>query len=1500
MKASQLTRPPLKAGNLPAFANPTPSSSTAGPQKGGGARSAQINSHIAATEQQQPPDCFLVYELFVASVTALISFFLVKDCNVVALNFRTFVSAPIAQHGPDHDKHDHHTDLHWLTTVNVHWVSSGTLLLSTSTDQTDELRCLTHVAVDEEQALIGSCVRVAPNASLATIASFDDPLDASMTETDRKSQRKRTKTGSVDHGINKWKSTVKRWLGWRGCSLDLEQRGSWVRLRIAHATQLSVTCPVPSAGRDLLWPRALCFLYQPGVDKELHHQLPVLPSFTDPNWFEAPGFTGFRDPLDVAQEWFLSKPNRDKTLDARRKAKKAEEETARRKDDLSALPPSSPLNARTGLYGELQTLSGVYPTPPDGIAPGASVQTSDTPSVSGTTSNVVLVSGGTNPTINLSAPQDHPPTSPTIPANPDNFHSSGFGDDLFEDMEDDGGGGHGINDADFDFFNEPDVEDVDMVDAPALPVDIIVKQEEAPVSPTAPESSVQEEASDSLAALESALAIASGVGDDAQTAKSEHSPATRHEPMRKPAAPSATLPSTTQAASLLSKFKEPTPPLSPCIVAKALRQSPPKDSRVWNDLITTSVSAHGGTFQPLDFNRRMSLVDAKYQEGRFATQHGVGLVKDHDENKTGAPCTKSLRDMPLMTKLRYAIGVASAERVPEVMSLARAASDGSDSSSETSDASGDESEDDIPAGPLAVLGRLIIPAKRKLPTESNATPLSATSGTESLGEGWQDHHGLQMDEAYLAALEPTSWDWPLVNFPPPEERYQAGIRYIMPFLPWPIAQLPGTPTSQSNLKMEFPDEQPWSGKDSIAITQIVTDQIISATLDVLCEDTSMDDWAPAQSLVEDRWQLVIKDLFPKAAACNLSTLAAVHDMFPEPSAQAKGQQRPLPRKPNEGIAVPGNHMYQINPPFVRVRRAETHWDLLPPAIAFWEPLGLAPVNAAKSVVAFCIYPHSVSLRPCLETFMLNMQLAFDSCKLGTHSRVETVIEYEAGLVPWKVASPGTGKDALSALKETCIQLGKLLAMQHAQIRDQQDAKIDAFVIYIIDPFGAPSALWDLCSSFWSLFQAYGQGPLGRSDSYQKPDLVLQVVPIKYIASFDCPVVLDPSTYISLAREVYERCPPSAPSADKSPLSIYTAPAFQLEEYLPRGIPFKLGPDPPQDLIRENSWMHVAYAVSLDGTWITAAWTDTSGKSQAVVSYHLGTRVFSEIATEMWQTTVEILQSRKVNWRVCLVRAGVMDREELDAWTILVTRPIPVITVLTLLTLDTAPPYKLTSAMPSTTSSTVPGATTPGSTPQAGVSPDPTVGLTPAATPSADTSTDPSSDPDARLIDVTDETWGVVLAHRLHNSNSTNQFCPALISGLLIKRGETNATSHSTHHPIPDRCIGPLVTAVNILWIGGVGQRAATSFPAPDAASPGGFAPASGHVPTGERGLMWTPTMSGRVTAENLMKEVLGQYRALGLLAKLKGVRGTRHGSVPWHVVAAQRGVKGLGRVGGRM
>lgn len=1540
----------MRPGNPNTTATSNNSPAATQPQRGlhaGSTRSSQSSSQPQASDPPPPPDCFTIYELFTSSVIALISFHVVKDCNVTALNYRTFVSKACKR--ADDDQHEIETPapVHRLTSMNVHWASSGALLVSTFTDYKTDIRCVSDISTQaEEKWLTGRCIRVAPNGLLATISSFDDPLDSIIEEIGLR-HRKRTRLTTLEQSIENWKSGVKRWLGWKGYALpSLEKKSSWVRIRTTLTNSPTVSSPAfAGPDRDVLWPRALCFFHGSEEHEKTSADL-TAGGQGMLRWYETPESMGFKDPLDAAQEWFLGKPDRDKILEARRKAKKAEEDSARRKDEQHNLFPSSPLNARGGAYGDLHPASGVYPTPPDGVAPGTAVSHSDTPSVSGTVSNIILAPGGSNPAINLSAPQDDTKmdeqnmslTSPAVPSAPDNSNTSTGNDDLFGDMDEDGYGGDRINDDDFDFFDEPDDNDVDMLDAPALPDNTVVpgdishESEPQPVAEPPPE----EDTSDPFAALESALATASEPTIDVDKQDKGKQPAITEVPLIESPDLSDEKQVVPTAKTKVTFSKEPTPPLSPSAISKALQPSPPNKlaSHIRsNQPMDTKYDAH---FSPVVFSRKMSMSDAKYQDGRFsAYRSGENVNQNSSSPSPGSrptlTQTKSLRNIPLLTKLRITVGAASTKQIPEIASLARAASEDSDSS-ETSDESDEDSgeEEEVGTTLAAIIGGHVMPAKRKLQSEGNATPLSVTSFADSIGGDWHDLHGLQLDELNLNSFEPSLWDWSLVHFPSPMERHAAGARYSLPALQTNPAQMPDTPTSQPEMTYEVPEEKPLSAKDSISITQIVTDQIVKTTLDLLGEDIPFGKENGNETTAETRWHTVIKEIFPAAAECDLPTLAGVHEVFQDYAALAKAQQRPATRK-SDGPAVTGSHMYQINAPFLRVRRAETHWDLLPPAVAFWEPLGLSPISPPKNIVTFCVYPHSDALRPCLENFLLNLQLAYDSCKLGTHSRVETVVEFEGGLVPVRASSAITPAETFKLLKETCVQLGKLLAIQHAKIREQQDSKIDAFVIYMIDPFGNPSTLWELCSAFWALFQAYGQGSTGRPDQPQKPDLVLQVIPIKYIASFDTPVILDPATYFSLAREVYDRCPPSAPSGDKTSLSIYAAPAFHLEESLPRNIPFKLISEPAQDLLRENTYMHLGYAISLDGTWVTAAWTDSCGKSQAVVSYHLGTRMFREVAKEIWQTTIEILQSRRVNWRVCIAKAGVLEREELETWVLLISCPTQINVFVTLLTaVDTDPPYKFTPTMTGPSTTTGGSTNTPDSTPQAGVSPsDLGPGLTPAATPSADPSaTDPATDPEARLIDITDETWGVILAHRLHNTHSTTQFSPALISGLLVKRGETQQTRNSISHLIPDPEPGPTVVAVNFLWIGAVGStRAASSpFPPSSSSSTSSATPASSDLPSpgastlpnpyasnaatpqspgpgqdaGQRSttsLMWTPTPQTRTTAEGLLKEVLGQFRALGLLAKLRGMRGTRNGAVPWHVVAAKRGVEGLSKVG---
>ena len=358
------------------------------------------------------------------------------------------------------------------------------MVVSTFTERNNEIHCLDEASPDAElQHLVGRCVRVAPNGLLARIMSFDDPLRHATEDAGHRPRRKRARRSHLEQSIEKWKNTVKRWLAEKGYSLpNLDNSSAWVRLRTTFNAPTTPSNSVSvSSEQDMLWPRALCYYHEASPQVAPAAIPGSLPGTTDSvlRWFEGIDSAGFRDPYDVAQEWFTGKAERDKSADTQRKAKKAEEDAIRRKEEHPNVFPSSPLNTRIGTYGELQPVSGVYPTPPDGVAPGASIFAGDTPSVTGATSNVILAPGGNNPAINLSAPQEkmsadtsqQPPTSPAFATENDHFTTSGNNDDLFgDDMDEDGYEENVVGEDDFDFFDGPNDGDVDMTDAPSAPI----------------------------------------------------------------------------------------------------------------------------------------------------------------------------------------------------------------------------------------------------------------------------------------------------------------------------------------------------------------------------------------------------------------------------------------------------------------------------------------------------------------------------------------------------------------------------------------------------------------------------------------------------------------------------------------------------------------------------------------------------------------------------------------------------------------------------------------------------------------------------------------------------------------------------------------------------------------------------------------------------------------------------------------------------------------------
>jgi mediator of RNA polymerase II transcription subunit 13 len=342
----------------------------------------------------------------------------------------------------------------------------------------------------------------------------------------------------------------------------------------------------------------------------------------------------------------------------------------------------------------------------------------------------------------------------------------------------------------------------------------------------------------------------------------------------------------------------------------------------------------------------------------------------------------------------------------------------------------------------------------------------------------------------------------------------------------------------------------------------------------------------------------------------------------------------------------------IPPPHVRVRRNDGLWDVLPPALPFWEHLGLGPTSGRKNVMAFCIYPSNEDVRFQAALFLNYLGSTYESSKLGSHTRNEILGDYTDGLVPVPLLEHYSRQNAVLALRDVCTRLGKALASvdwQHNKLPGTDEpSTIDNFVIYIVNPFNDIRGVAELCSAFWALYQTYRLASRSPMQPGSRPDIVLQILPIKEIASTSSPIVLSPVFFQKLARQVYDRCPPAIQDTSPSRLKIVSATCIQLEQPSPKTIQFKLNTDPSPDLLHENSHFHLGYARSKDGDWITAAWTDNTGRYQATVSYCMLGRGFFEVAREIWNTSIDIMLGRRVVWRFCIAKIGsVMEREEVD-------------------------------------------------------------------------------------------------------------------------------------------------------------------------------------------------------------------------------------------------------------
>ncbi|KAM7207484.1 mediator of RNA polymerase II transcription subunit 13 [Naviculisporaceae sp. PSN 640] len=1345
-----------------------------------------------------------IYEFFIAATLSSVSASFCRRIGSIPLNHRT-VLLPAQAFYLDAAEPVQALQTSALASFRIYLTTTGSLIISL---------CVTmlHGLVPSTDVVRGSLFpkdSIAVAAPLGTFAALQGIFDGDSNAVDHGFGRSpdvqisRIKPDRRDRSAD-WKSLCTQLFQGRGISSCLLQNCSWLNVNFLQRNPYEQRpdgkrTPLSNSGPTAPWPAVLCFR-KSKIGTTLAKRLDKI---------SLNNITEQLDPLNNAKAWHqgfsemesaISKRVQDRELLALVGDNGESNVKSSQQNGYSSMSFRRTSNGGAGLPS-----GAMYPTPPDGVQQSGLPSSFDPtilspgqpPPVPTATldADAAMQHGGVGEAFDGSWAGTDMKREPQV----NNFLES---DNMFADLGDDMFEANELTDADFNFFDEQPVG-VDM-DLSVLP--------------------------EMGAAMELSAALS-------QPKDTSSRPLMQVEENRPPViSPQFTKPELKHARSTLGDesrqlannmesynanstvgLKRYPSPFNPDTVYKRICASIPQHSGYPSK---SASLRRGSVFEKVDFDPSLSLAVKKYQEsGPF--NYTIPSSKDKDQKAVETTSPLSTKAHAKATRQRENQSIFSLNTLLAKLNGGHGSSPtkADDLVSNSGDSNWSSDGDD----------------------RSQASGLVSSPAKSSVANRRPDDDNISM-AASFKDLENTTTDSPLYSS-------TDLVRLSRPDVPEVSLTRYFTDPEPAPFRLDCTDD------DFISVAQILTDQAATGSLRFVPQIHTPANREERRSLVTAMRYTVqglLKALprsLPGATSCQLRPFIDVQDvpLLAHPSrVQAKptGQEQP-------------RNIFQLPPPHMEFRRYDTHISVLPPALSFWESLGLGASQGPKDIVSIGVFPALDGMRDSMTAYLGRIGHVYESLKLGTFRLLETVTGIADGMLPFinehELSSmPSTGHSG-SALSEYMMRLGQALASSSSSQKN--------FVIHFVYSVENPGTVVEFCAAFQELSEYYEQY---LADRKKEPTnaLVMQLVPQDIVASETSVVILPPMEYARLCIETYDRC-----TLFGGPMP---APAIVLEQPLPGKLDFKLTETPSPNLMRENSCVHVAYAQSVDDRWITAAWTDNRGVKQMTASYCLGrrnrphSRQITEIIHEIWETTNDFISVSKVRWRVIVAKCGPMDQQEMEYWIGLAQNETRATVTLSLLTVDTNPSLQLippAPKIPLTVSSVF--YSTPVSTPQPNtVSPEqsgnnpPTpmggggVGATTPGGPGQDgnppgmaQTTD--SDGDSTLVDITDTTWGVISSHRLNNSASLTDLNAALASGYLVKR---------TGPSVED---APVAMEVNVVHA--------------DPQQMIGLPPA----------------------VANLLREMLVYYRGLGSLARARGVVEGITDVRPWHVAAAEKAVRAL-------
>ncbi|ODA75849.1 hypothetical protein RJ55_08490 [Drechmeria coniospora] len=1338
------------------------------------------------------------YENFITALLLSISSTFCSFSGATPLNYRTVLLPPRPLGrplGPDDDQDAGSEQVPVLATLGAYLTTTGALVVSFGLSQCTGLGLFT----GSSTPLLGTSILAAP---FGVVAKNQSPATgeagtASLAQTPN--TQALSHHGRTDLHDSLWKQACLKMLKLRGVATNTLSDCSWVNLVVSKPKLQGGQVDskrARSVGSMLTipWPKPLCFRKKAVEVCATSRVGETLLS----------GHEECHDPLANAKLWFSSAAERDEKM-SKRVAERAATSKEASPTDTRA-PKASASSPAAVRRPSTAAASAIYPTPPDGIQPPNGA----TPSFDG------AVSSPGNPlSAALTTETDTLPSNTMATA--DEFDVAidfddskrqrsdnnllGVSDTVFGDMAGDMFGDNDITEADFNFFDEQPGE----------------LNHEAPMIRTGSDSRTREDAPRPGEPPLKPAGDAAPEPHDAVFAKPElkHARSSHIDGATQRGRDGAPGPRGATGGT-----KRQASPFDPHTVFKRVCAS--LEASVRGSDRSVPNTSRMRIFERMSFDPTLPMINRKYEQGGQFDYKKIsstekpklepGTLPETDYLKRHGRQGRRWRD----ARLQPSSLMKCVTTIEPPTGQPSQAKDGSQSD-----------DDDTSAGSVR--------DDSSCTTEEPTSPLKSSVKMATVEDDAVSQVPARDSDQLEEPDQQLAMELPRLTRPQKPEM--------------PLSVLFSDPEP---VRMDLP----LADEDMIQVAQILTDQAAIGSLEICNAHNDMDSDSPTATDLGyeaisagmrnamGMFQDMVPSLLRGADAVSLKDFLDILDA-PLVGQPGRLQPRQIPGRDPNAEPLRATNLYQIPGPHLEVCRADSKLSVLPTAVTFWESLGLGPSSGGKDVTSVCVFPGWSGMADNVETFLDRLKSVYETLKLGSLQKMPLSTDMEDGVIPYEVDKISTSPDAtVTGHGSSLVDSMEILrgAINNLTVTDTN------LVVYFVYSPGSPWTIVEVCAAFQRFFDSYRKS-LASQKTVAANELVLQLVSADVLSSSRSKLVVTPPTeLVKLCMQTYDRCTSFGGSMP--------APAIRLEPSLPRALDFKLTVSPSVSLMRENSCIHVAYALSVDERWVTAAWTDDRGNQQETASYCLGrrgrpkSRSLNRVAREIWESTLDLISVCKIHWRIVITKCGPMDQQEIEVWLELARKETSASIGMMLMTVDTKPSLQLIPPAVKLPPPPSPFLTTPVSTPlptpqpntaspeQSGTPTTPTRdGSGAVGTPGADGQ---DLDGDAVLSDATEQTWGAVVGHRLNNSVSVLDLHPALVSGYLIKQTGTR---------IED---APAVMEVNLVHTD---------------ASPRAYEP---HF-----------------------REMLHSFRALGTLARARGTVDSETDVRPWHVAAAEKGVRAM-------